>query len=77
MKLIEEKSELAGKHIWEYLQTTGVKARFFAESVGLDEQYLSTIISGKRKPSEPMLAKIQLATGITFFEGTFYDEPKQ
>lgn len=52
----------------KYLETAKIKPARFADDIGVSASTLSRVLSGKRKPSLALIAKIERATdqAVTF-----------
>tara|TARA_R110002020_G_scaffold474099_3_gene704524 strand:- start:663 stop:872 length:210 start_codon:yes stop_codon:yes gene_type:complete len=47
----------------DFLNSSGLSQRAFAEQVGIDPSYLSLLVSGQKRPSLKLAVSIEKATG--------------
>ena len=47
----------------DYILSSGIKRRKFAERIGVSESYISLLVNGKRRPSVSVALQIERITG--------------
>ncbi len=65
---------LRAEVVWQYLTRHNLTQNAFARLIGIDPGYLSQMLSGKRRPSPSMRARLMAGLGITDFDELFVME---
>lgn len=50
----------------QYMEATGEKQQDFADKIGISQPHLNQIISGNKRPSPEVAARIEKLTGVSF-----------